>query len=305
MSARTLRELFVNRDRQLVAFRRMIEGQSRRRIMLVQSGPGTGKSWLLRMFALETAARMLPTVQIDFTDGQAYDALALVRRCRDALGPEHFNAVTQALNDVTTARVAISAALPPQPPPISVTVGSDNTLTDSNIEVGTIIKDNNFVLQTDNPLVRQAAEDRINQAFFSSLKTLTLATRPVFLFDTYERTSLETDRWLPSVTDRWITGELLTRIMDGRLTNAVAVVAGTRLPEFGAEWNEVLGRMELELLDCVYVTEYLRERLGLTVITDAEATRLCEATGGNPQIMALIGDNLEQANKPKVQDEDW
>lgn len=283
----------------------MIEGQSRRRIMLVQSGPGTGKSWLLRMFALETAARMLPTVQIDFTDGQAYDALALVRRCRDALGPEHFNAVTQALNDVTTARVAISAALPPQPPPISVTVGSDNTLTDSNIEVGTIIKDNNFVLQTDNPLVRQAAEDRINQAFFSSLKTLTLATRPVFLFDTYERTSLETDRWLPSVTDRWITGELLTRIMDGRLTNAVAVVAGTRLPEFGAEWNEVLGRMELELLDCVYVTEYLRERLGLTVITDAEATRLCEATGGNPQIMALIGDNLEQANKPKVQDEDW
>jgi len=153
--------------------------------------------------------------------------------------------------------------------------------------------------------VRQVIEDRINTAFFDCLAALSAQTKAVFLFDTYERNSLETERWSPSAADRWIVGQLLARIRDGRLPHVVVVIAGRRAPEFGTEWNEVLGRISLEPLDCSDIKIYLRERRGLTVITDAEAERLCQAVAGSPQVLGLIGDNLEQANTTKAQDDEW
>jgi len=94
-------------------------------------------------------------------------------------------------------------------------------------------------------------------------------------------------------------------LRDGKLPNAVIVLAGRRAPEFGVEWNEVLGRTSLDLLECGFVTEYLRERRGLSNISDEQAQVLCQAVAGNPQVMGLIGDNLEQANRPKVEDDEW
>jgi hypothetical protein len=317
--SKTLRELFVNRARQHDAFRKMLEGLSRRRVMILTAGPGMGKSWLLQMFALEAAGRKAPLVQVDFADGQAYDALTLVRRCRDAFGSEQFNLLTQAINEATTARIALTADVA-KPPPAAAPAAAQLTVDTAggdfaagNIDKrqgqvfidGSVIQDNFFVVQTDNPLVRQVIEDRINTAFFDCLVALTAQTRVVFLFDTYERNSLEAERWSPSAADRWIVGQLLARIRDGRLPNVIAVLAGRRAPEFGTEWNEVLGRITLEGLACDDIKIYLRERRGLSVITDAEADRLCQAVAGSPQVLGLIGDNLEQANKPKMQDDEW
>ena len=306
--SKTLRELFVNRARYSDIFRRMLEGQARRRVMIISAGAGLGKSWLLRIFAYEAGSRQLPLAQIDFADGQAYDALSLVLRCRDAFGAEHFGALDQAISDATTARVAVSAGAAASTP-VNVSVGNENILTNSTISVSdvgnTIIRDNSFVVQTDNPILRQAIEDRINSAFFECLAALAAKSRVVFLFDTYERNSLESERWSSNAADRWITGQVLARIRDGKLDNVVVVLAGRRAPEFGVEWNEVLGRVSLDLLECSHVTEYLRDRRGITTISDAQAEVLCQAVAGNPQVMGLIGDNLEQANKPKMQDDEW
>jgi hypothetical protein len=306
--SKTLRELFVNRARYSDIFRRMLEGQARRRVMIISAGAGLGKSWLLRIFAYEASSRRLPLAQIDCADGQAYDALSLVLRCRDAFGAEHFGALDQAISDATTARVAVSAGAAASTP-VNVSVGNENILTNSTISVSdvgnTIIRDNSFVVQTDNPILRQAIEDRINSAFFECLAALAAKSRVVFLFDTYERNSLESERWSSNAADRWITGQVLARIRDGKLDNVVVVLAGRRAPEFGVEWNEVLGRVSLDLLECSHVTEYLRDRRGITTISDAQAEVLCQAVAGNPQVMGLIGDNLEQANKPKMQDDEW
>ena len=305
--SKTLRELFVNRIRQNDIFSRMLEGQTRRRIMVITAGAGLGKSWLLRLFAVEATSRKLPLAQLDFADGQAYDALALVLRCRDAFGPEHFAAVDQAISESTTARVALSAS--GAAAPVNVGIGNENTLTSSTISVSdignTVVRDNSFYIQADNPILRQAIEDRINSAFFESLEALSAQTRVVFLFDTYERNTLDSERWAPSAADRWIAGQVLTRIRDGKLPNVIAVLAGRRAPEFGIEWNEALGTVALDLLECSHITEYLRERRGLSNISDEQAQVLCQAVAGNPQVMGMIGDNLEQANKPKVADEEW
>jgi hypothetical protein len=317
--AKTLRELFVDRTRQSDAFQKMLEGQSRRRIMVLTAGPGMGKSWMLQILAQGAVERNLPLVRIDFADGQAYDALMLVLRFRDAFGAQHFDPLMHAISEATSARVTIAAdGGRPQPAPVPVgasvavdTGGGDFAAGDIDKRQGQVFIDgpvvqgNYFVFQTDNPLVRQVIEDRITAAFFDCLAALTAQTRVVFLFDTYERNSLEAERWSPSAADRWIVGQLLARIRDGKLPNAVVVLAGRRAPEFGTEWNEVLGRISLEPLDCADIKIYLRERRGLTVISDAEADRLCQAVAGSPQVLGLIGDNLEQANKPKAQDDEW
>jgi len=307
--SKTLRQLFVNRVRHSDIFSRMLEGQTRRRIMVITAGAGLGKSWLLRLFAVEATSRKLPLAQLDFADGQAYDALALVLRCRDALGAEHFAAVYQAISESTAARVTLSASGATTTAPVNVSIGNENTLTSSTISVSdvgnTIVRDNAFYIQADNPILRQAIEDRINSAFFESLEALSAQSRVVFLFDTYERNTLESERWTPSAADRWIADQVLARIRDGKLPNAIVVLAGRRAPEFGVEWNEALGTVSLDLLECSHVTEYLRERRGLSSISDEQAQVLCQAVAGNPQVMGMIGDNLEQANRPKVEDDEW
>lgn len=304
---KTLRELFVNRVKHSDIFSRMLAGQTRRRIMVITAGAGLGKSWLLRLFAVEATSRKLPLAQLDFADGQAYDALALVLRCRNAFGAEHFAAVDQAINESTTARVTLSAS--GATAPVNVSIGNENSLTGSSINVSdignTVVRDNAFYIQADNSILRQAIEDRVNGAFFECLEVLSAQSRVVFLFDTYERNTLESERWSPSAADRWIAGQVLARIRDGKLPNVIAVLAGRRAPEFGVEWNEVVGKISLDLLECSHITEYLRERRGLANISDEQAQVLCQAVAGNPQVMGMIGDNLEQAARPKVADDEW
>ncbi|HEU5013594.1 MAG TPA: hypothetical protein VFT66_13805 [Roseiflexaceae bacterium] len=303
---RTIRELFVDRDRQLAAFRAMLGGQSSRRIMIVRAEEGMGKTWLLQTFASEAEARGLPHVYVDFGDGQSYDSLSLVRHFRDALGVEQFPHLNEAIAAVLAPQLKI-ATDGAKTPSVNINV-EGSTLANSPVtvqDVGTIVKNNTFVFQTDSPIIRQAIEDRVTTAVFDDLAALSQHTTPVFLFDTYERTSTQIDGWVPNEADRWICGQLLARIRDQRLQNVVVVIAGERTPEFGAEWNGVLGRMALHPLECSDVDVYLRQRRGLASISDAEIQVLCQAVNGSPQVLGLVGDNLELSKNPAARDDEW
>jgi hypothetical protein len=302
-------DLFVDRSSQSSAFSKMLDGRTHRRIMALTGGQGMGKSWLLHIFAHETRRRQYPLVYIDFADRQPYDTLRLVRRCRDAFDPEHFNILTETINRFTMPQIGLNVGDARTPPNINIGIGSENVLTNSSINVSnvgnTIIKDNFFIVRADDPIARQAIEDRINAAFFECLTVLCRQTKVVFLFDTYERNSLKADRWMPRSADRWICAELLARIRDGKLKSAIAVLAGRHMPEFGAEWNHILGHMSLDLFDRNAVKEYLSERLGLSMITDAEVERLCQVGATTPHTLGLFGDRLVQAIKPTAQNDEW
>jgi hypothetical protein len=267
-----------------------------------------GKSWLLRRFAQECEERKLPNALIDFGDGLAYDALLLARRLRDEFRAVEFNPLTAAINEATTSQLQINTGTPAASTGISL--GSQNTVGDVEISVGgdvaggNIIKDNYFVIQTDNALIRQAFEDRVTAVFGECLQALTRRAQTVMMFDTYERASTEQERWEPNVADRWIGRNLLEPIRDGLLQNAVVVLAGRRVPPFGAEWNEVLGRMDLPAFERVDVATYLRQNRGLATLSDEQINALYNAVQGNPTLLGVIGDNLENA-AGGVKDEEW
>ncbi|NTW01965.1 MAG: hypothetical protein HGA19_11860 [Oscillochloris sp.] len=297
----------MDRLKQLDRFRKSLDGNTSKRVILVSAGAGMGKSWLLQRFACESAERGVRNVLIDFSDGQAYDVLTLVRRFRDALGATYFNQLTAAINEATAPRLVISDN------------GSANSRNHSVVNFGysqigdvsigdvagrNIIKDNLFIVQADNPLVIQAIEDRITQVFFACLEELAAKEPLLFLFDTYERTSQSSESWASNVTDRWISRELLGRIRNGRLGNTVVVLAGRRLPNFGAEWAQVIGVLPIDQFTPTDVAIYLRENRGLSNLTDAEVQTLYNAVQGNPQLLGIIGDNLEQAVRPG-DDDDW
>ncbi|MBX0326346.1 ATP-binding protein [Oscillochloris sp. ZM17-4] len=293
----------MDRLKQLDRFRRSLDGTASRRIILVSAGSGMGKSWLLKQFASEAEGRGARSVLIDFSDGQAYDVLTLVRRFRDSLGETHFNKLTAAINEATAPRLVISDS---GGGGTGVNFGSSQI---GDVSIGdvagrNVIKDNLFIFQADNPLVIQAIEDRITQVFFACLSEIEAAGPALFLFDTYERTSQSSEAWSPNVTDRWITRELLTRIRDGRLRNTVVVLAGRRLPSFGVEWSQVIGVMPIDLFTQADVSAYLRENRGLSSLTDAEVQTLYNAVQGSPQLLGIIGDNLEQTVRPGDED-DW
>jgi hypothetical protein len=305
MATRSLQELFVDRLKQLDRFRKSLEGATSRRIILISAGSGMGKSWLLKRFASEAVGQGTRSVMIDFSDGQAYDVLTLVRRFRDSLGADHFNKLTAAINEATAPRLVISdGGGGSSGGGINFGSGQFGDVRIGDVAGRNIIKDNLFIVQADNPLVIQAIEDRITQVFFACLDAVAASGPVLFLFDTYERTSQSSEGWSSNVTDRWITRELLTRIREGRLANTVVVLAGRRLPDFGADWAQVVGTLPVELFTQADVSTYLRENRGLSGLTDAEVQTLFNAVKGNPQLLGIIGDNLEQAERPN-DDDDW
>lgn len=290
---------------QLDRFRKSLEGASGRTIILIAAGPGTGKSWLLRRFAQEAAGRGARSALVDFSDGQAYDVLTLLRRFRDSLGAEHFNRLTAAINDATSPRLVLSDEGGPSTASVELGGAQTGDVTVGDVAGRSIIKDNFFIVQTDNPLMLQAIEDRVTQAFFECLRDMVALGPALFLFDSYERSSQEGERWVANAADRWIRRELLARVRDGRLPNTLVVLAGRRLPEFpAAEWGEVVGQLKLDFFTVEDVAQYLRENRGLAALTDTEVQTLYTAIQGNPQLLGIIGDNLEQAARP-ASDEDW
>ncbi|NJM08023.1 hypothetical protein HC891_20275 [Candidatus Gracilibacteria bacterium] len=143
MTTRTLQDLFVDRQLQIERFRRSLDGGPRR-VIGVTAGAGMGKSWLLKQFVAEVRQRGGRAVLIDFSDGQAYDMLTLVRRCRDSFDSPHFNALTAAINEATASRISFESG----GGGVNFSGAQLGDLQAGEIVGGSIIKDNLFIVQS-------------------------------------------------------------------------------------------------------------------------------------------------------------
>ena len=288
MSATVLR-LFVDRERICDGFLDMLAGRSEKQIMLLQSPGGMGKSWLVAKLMHECSRQSpgMPYAALDFKDGQAHDYLSIVRRARDDLGAANFNPLTQTINAATGLHVNLQLSSPGSG---GVHVEGSSVQAGGDLAGRDIIKDNFFLVQVDSESVYKEIEGRITEAFFADLRSLLARGPAVFFFDTYEKA--------PEATRRWIEGNVLYHIREGKLPRAVVVITGREVPELDLAWKHCTARPKLEALDSEHVATYLREKRGLT---DVDADTLYRATMGNPQLLGLLADNLAAASG----DEEW
>jgi hypothetical protein len=109
-------EHFVDRERELRGFDKLLQPGTPQAVMLIEAGELMGKSWLLdRMDDLCTSRAVpapiscpIPVAKIDFRGQQhdIQDALSLVRLVRDALGqPGYFYELNAAINWFTEGRL--------------------------------------------------------------------------------------------------------------------------------------------------------------------------------------------------------
>lgn len=288
---------FVDRLKQLHGFLKMARGETDKRVMVICAPIGMGKTWLIHRMRQESQQMGLPTLHVDFRDRRAWDYLMLVRAARDQMGAVNFNALTQTINECTGVNVQLTLNAPA---PGSIVIGAQGGSTAGNVTVnvagdlvaGHVIKDNLFYVQADSPTVRQAIEVRITDAFFACLAQLASPQkRAVFLFDSYEEVTEEADRWLRD--------QLLARLRDGRLVNALAIIAGTRTPQLGPEWKPTLASTGLEPLTLDDVADYILNKRRLEGIDVATAFRM---SGGLPGLLSQMAD---LAAVESGQDEDW
>ncbi|HEY1016355.1 MAG TPA: hypothetical protein VGE07_26840 [Herpetosiphonaceae bacterium] len=291
----TLQNLFVNREKQTAGFVKIVEGGTPKRVMLIEAPGGFGKSWTVEYMRAECVKRSLPHVIIDFADGVVYDFLAVLRRARDSFGAGPFNAFTQTINEVTqpTIRLETSAASN-----AVVNLAQNSTIADSNVtvEAGTIIKDNSFVINADSAVIRQAIQDRLTTSFFECLDSLTALSPVCFFFDTYDKASGEAENWLLT--------QLLPRMREGKLTNVIVVTAGRSAPKLDSLWDGIVARTGLDPLKAEHVSEYLIQRCGLQNIDQNVVTALFQASTGQPSLLAMMAENLRNAQAKEGQN-DW
>jgi hypothetical protein len=282
--SQTVIRYFVNREHIFSGFGRMLSGESEKQIMLVKAPGGMGKSWLVAKLKHECsiAEPRIHFASIDFKDGQAYDYLSVIRRTRDEIGAAYFNHLTEVINAATGVQVNLKIESSSSQP-VNIQRIQDVTNSEINIAGGHIVKDNFFLVQVDSQAVRFEIKSQIVRAFFEQFRQFLAAEKAVLFFDTYGKA--------PQAIRYWLEGDLLVQIRDGKLPGLVVVITGREVPELDMMWKHCATRPGLEPLGNEDVAKYLVEKRGLK---DVDPDTLYKATLGNPQLLGMLADNIDQ-----------
>jgi hypothetical protein len=278
---------FVDRTKEYKGLQTMLARRTRRTIMLIEGPADMGKSWLLQNMRHYCVENAIPVMYVDFRDRRPYDYLSLVRRARDQIGPEHFNALTATINSFTGVTINLST-------PASGVNIRDIAGSDVDIKVGgdfAPIKDNHFYVQADSEAAHRAAEIRINDAFFACLSSALREEAVVFLFDSYEEVTKE--------AERWIRDELLLRMGEGQLERAILIIAGRNVPKLNLYLKPLVAKTRLSVLNEQDVREYIIERRQLL---DLDLPTIVRTSGGYPGLLAKMADIAAMETED---DDDW
>ena len=146
---------------------------------------------------------------------------------------------------------------------------------------GESIKDNNAILVFDSDIEKQHVERKLNELFFEAVAMM-MAEKGivVFLFDAYERIPLEAEKWLYQ--------ELLVRLRDNQIKDAVIILTGRRTPDLSdLDIRHLLVQTKLEPFSEDYIREYMEEK---RQITGLDLRTITITSGGVPGELAMMAD---------------
>lgn len=197
------------------------------------------KAWLIRRLQHECSAWGIPYAHVDLSDDPTEDYLAIIRIIRDQIGAVHFNLLTRALNQIGTG------VLPP------LDEVSQLHRRDTLVALGRMAaeRDNYVFVRAKKKEKQQTLEERVNLAFCTCLEALSERGPVVLIFDSYEKAS--------QATDRWIHAQLLTWVYEGQLPRLIILTAKKGQLLSGSAWDSRLTPAATFAYDHAALTEYV------------------------------------------------
>lgn len=148
--------------------------------------------------------------------------------------------------------------------------------------------DQGGLLRTETQQERLHAMRQINDAFFAALEALMAARgQAVLLFDSVEEA--------PQEALDWIRDDLLARLRDGQLADAVVIITGRKTPDLSnLDIKHLLVQTGLEPFDEAIVREYFEER---RQIRGLDLRTIVLTSGGVPGTLAMMADQAMAASQ--------
>lgn len=279
---------FVNREKQYKGFQKMLGGDARKSVMMIEAPADMGKTWVIQRMRHHAEEQGVPVMHVDFRDRRSYDYLSLVRQARDQMGKSSFNKLTETINNFTGVNINIGGSGAGD---VNIADIEQSSLKTGDIAAGDIIKDNKFYIQTDSEVARRAAEIKINDAFFDCVTELLDNGPVVFLFDSIEDITAEAERWLQDY--------LLFQVREKQMPDAVVIIAGRKSLQMGVELKALVAKTGLDLFTEDHVREYIEDRRN---IDDLDIDTIFKTSGGFPGLLAKMAD---VAAMDIEDDDDW
>lgn len=286
---------FVDRDDELARFCALLDS-TEKHIMVVWGESGIGKSSFLLRIVHECASRQLTKAEVVWKESTPHDYLAVMRKIRDDIGPEHFPAFTDLVNYYTQEgyrpQININLSLSAGG---AIEVAGQARISGSDIGdiAGVIIKDSMFVLpRQDIQVPVHERRERLTRRFLEELNEAVSRSRRaplIVMLDAVEKMASDTDHWL------W--EQMLDAIRQGRLTGVKFVLCGQKPPPDDRDWRLFLEEAGLKPLADKDILRYLEKRFdNFDAASDAwlsVAHMVLDQTGGNPAEVAKVVDRLK------------
>jgi hypothetical protein len=243
----------ANRTKEVEFFKKMVRGETTKRILLIQATSGMGKTSLLAEFAalcpVHAEAALL--VKIDLKSAQTGIAY-IFSKLQRGLGEESFTRFDAALNKFLSAGVEVS----------------DNQIegTENQIQV---------VLNAESEEVRNFRLSKLQEAFFRDLSAI---KKPVVMI-------LDTFNLAPASVADWVGGSFLAAVAEVR--NIRVVIAGQSVPKPTIEWEDIAETHCLMGISDIEAWHLFVEARGLPFEREA-VKAFVRVFNGNPDLIAKV-----------------
>ena len=272
---------FVDREHEMERFCRMLDNPEA--FVFVVWGPGgVGKSSLQAKMIHEVANRGLVKSEVIWSETRNHDLMAITRKVRDDLGPKPFEVFTELINFFTVPRHELNVTLHGQP---TIAVAEGASFADARVgDIGGVIIKDVMIQEPWRDLQTSESERRarLTDAFLDGAAAALAERTAVIFFDATEKMSAETEKWV------W--GELLPAVCDGRMGRAKFVLCGRKAPEIDRLLRGAIEVAELNPLSRDYILAYLGRRGVEEKDRESVADMLMLATEGNLFKLAALVD---------------
>jgi hypothetical protein len=294
---------FVDREAEMRSFCSMIEKDDwPRPIMLVWGEGGMGKSSLLMRMIHECSLREFGKAEVFWTDTRNHDYVAVMRKIRDDIGANSFGEFTNLINFFTVPQHRLEVVVGTNAP-VAVGTGAElgagaqvGTMAGIVVQPGAIvIKD----LMLNDPRSDLAISEsdrmaRLTDQFVQELNAAARKRKVVIFLDAVEKATEQTQRWV------W--GELMGALRDGRLMNVCFVIGGRNQPAIDERWRSLVEEKQLGPLKLEHIVEYLARR-GVDpgdAARGAVAEAILAYTDGNPFKVASAVEAMARRQEQKA-----